>query len=168
MNNVYNSGFWCKFQLRANVSQGFIAAICQKNRFPQDLSTFPKTFYPSTNNKSEHGFATLTRLPGEAVESFSGYDQTRIVDLANYSSDVELFSSIVFALYDNLLRLASWKVTWKIASNLCLLRTLSISLVFIWLSFCAKNFSVGFCGKVYRENKSFWKDFLFPDTYFFT
>ena len=59
-----------------------------------------------TNNKSELSFVTPTGLPGEAVESISGYARSYI-GLAEELCDLEQVFPIVSALCVNLLRLSS-------------------------------------------------------------
>ena len=57
-------------------------------------------------------------------------------------------------------------MTWKIASSVCLLITLSIFWVSMWQPGCPKNLLVEFSGKSYRDNKTFGR--FFSGSYFFT
>ena len=78
-----------------------------KSSFPQDLSTLPKIFYPVVNNKSKLVFLTPIGLPEKAANSLSGCARLQMGGRATFFYRRRAVFFIVFALFDNLLRLSS-------------------------------------------------------------
>ena len=80
--NVYNRGFWWKFQYLANFPHGFAVEICHKYVSWNFVDTSEDLLSCCINNIRELDVVTSTGLPAREVESFAGYARLLICGLA--------------------------------------------------------------------------------------
>ena len=104
-------------------------------------------------------------LPGEVVASFS-----------EYASPWKILAKVLFTrrslFFQLFLPFAIFYCSSHHLKNylkcVCLLATLNLLSVFMWLWVCAKNLLIDFTDKIFRENMAPSEDFFFPDSFFFT
>ena len=108
---------------------------------------------------------TPTGLAGEAIDKFTEYAPSQIVGLVKGISGC---GAINCNHYCPLLYFTATLITWKVASSVCILKTLSMPSLFVWPPGCAKNLLIEFFRKNFQENTAFLEEFLFPESLFFT
>ena len=129
--------------------------IVSKNRFPQPLSTLPKTFYPVAQPIKVNWASCISwRSSWELFKLRSAADlwpgQNTLWVENNFFQLLLPFEIVYHKSH-----------TWKIALSVCLLISLSISWVHMWPRGCAKSLLVEFPENIFWGNAAFWENFCF-------
>ena len=122
LNNVFNSGFLCLFQVRLSLCHGYIADICKKKL--QLVDTSKALLTCCTNKKNKLDFMMLTELRAKQLRAFSCTLCCRSVVWRKSSRCIAIFFNW-FALCDNF---TAALITSKTASSVCVSLYLPASL----------------------------------------